>query len=215
MKYLICGDIHGNLPALENVLRKENGNYDHIVSHGDVVNYGPWSNECCELLLEQPYITTLKGNHEEAFISGKYPGENEIAKTFFNFCFPRFENFDIIESYRESIDLGRFEVRHSYEGKYFYPDTDFSGYEFEKDLIIGHSHYQFKKNLNRINIINTGSIGQNRKVINISEYILYDTIKQEIELKSLIYDFDALISQMEAEDFPEVCLNYYKKKPRI
>ena len=82
MQILIISDVHGNLPALEYVLKSE-PNSDLVISLGDVVNYGPWSNECVELLETLPNKILLKGNHEEAFINGAYPGENPIAKSFF------------------------------------------------------------------------------------------------------------------------------------
>lgn len=42
MKYLVVSDIHGCLPALEQVLNFfENGKYDQLVLLGDILNYGP------------------------------------------------------------------------------------------------------------------------------------------------------------------------------
>ena len=43
MRYLVFSDVHGNLPALEKVLNKENKVQGYI-NLGDVVNYGPWGN---------------------------------------------------------------------------------------------------------------------------------------------------------------------------
>ena len=45
----ILSDIHGNLPALEIVLKKIK-NYSKIIFLGDIVNYGPWSNECVQII---------------------------------------------------------------------------------------------------------------------------------------------------------------------
>ena len=45
MRTFFISDIHGNLPALEivfNIIEDK----DHIIVLGDVVNYGPWSNDC-------------------------------------------------------------------------------------------------------------------------------------------------------------------------
>ena len=64
MKYLICGDIHGNLPALELMLQREKNNFDQLICHGDVINYGPWSDECVLLLNTIKESVLLKGNHE-------------------------------------------------------------------------------------------------------------------------------------------------------
>ena len=49
MKIGIFSDIHGNLIALEKVLKDEKDLEEYIIL-GDVVNYGPWSNECVQIL---------------------------------------------------------------------------------------------------------------------------------------------------------------------
>ena len=51
MMLAIISDIHGNLPALEkalNLIKKVK--VDNYLFLGDVVGYGPWSNECVELI---------------------------------------------------------------------------------------------------------------------------------------------------------------------
>ena len=215
MRYLIFGDLHGNLPALEKLLKTERNGYDQIICHGDVVNYGPWSNECVDLLAEVSGTTMLKGNHEEAFLAGGYMGSNPVAKSFFNFCQPRFRRIEIIEEYGVSFDLSSFRVQHSFEGKYFYPDSDLSGYNFDRNLIIGHSHYAFDRTVGGKRIVNTGSLGQNRKFINVSDYIVYDdSLEKGIEHRSFVHDIDLVINQMETTGYPDICLNYYKNKNR-
>lgn len=71
MKIGIISDIHGNLPALKVILDKfQKEQCDYIYCLGDVVAIGPFSKECIELLLEQPNIKFVRGNHEEYFIGG-------------------------------------------------------------------------------------------------------------------------------------------------
>lgn len=215
MRYLIFGDVHGNLPALEKLLKTERGNYDVLVSHGDVVNYGPWSNECVELLSGIPEgIVTLKGNHETNFLNGSYNGENITARTFFNFCYPKFTNSEIIKNYGESYDLEDFEVKHTIDDRYIYPDTDLSQFKLVKNYIIGHSHYQFDRFSNGRRIINTGSVGQNRKTINVAEYVMYDDVQKTIGIKSFDYNIDTVINKMESENYPQLCVDYYRNKNR-
>ena len=48
----VFGDVHGNLIALEKLFEIEKGTTDLFISHGDIVNYGPWTNECIALLKE-------------------------------------------------------------------------------------------------------------------------------------------------------------------
>ena len=64
MRILIIGDIHGNLISLEKLLKIEESNYDLLVCHGDIVNYGPWSNECVELLRLKQNSIILNNNFD-------------------------------------------------------------------------------------------------------------------------------------------------------
>lgn len=215
MRYLIFGDVHGNLPALEKLLKVERGRYDQIISHGDVVNYGPWSNECVQLLSTIPDLISLKGNHEENYLQGNYSGTNKVAKTFFEFCYPRFSEFEAIGEYGEEKRLKDYAVRHTVEERYVYPDTDLAELNLNENYIIGHSHYQFNRVFEEKRIVNTGSLGQNRKLINNAEYIVYDDKKNSIELKSFVYDVDQVIKKMQTENYPQLCVDYYQNKRRL
>ncbi|NJW53417.1 metallophosphoesterase family protein [Salinimicrobium oceani] len=215
MRYLIFGDVHGNLPALEKLLKKEEGNFDQLISHGDVVNYGPWSNECVELLNDIPNTIRLKGNHEDAFLSGNYPGSNEVVKAFFEHCYRKFKKTNFIAEYQQMYDIKKFRVQHTISNEYIFPDTDISKMNIKRNYVIGHSHYQFDRIFENNRLINTGSIGQNRKFINLAEYIIVDEEKDILILKNFIYDVSLVINEMIAENFPKICIDYYKTKPQL
>ena len=214
MRYLIFGDVHGNLPALERMLEVEKGNFDQLICHGDVVNYGPWGNECVALL-KNLKATTLKGNHEEFSLKGYYPGQNLIAKTFFDFCYPKFNEIEIIASYGDFKDVAGYRIVHSIADRYFFPDTDYSSITFDRNFILGHSHYQFFKKVKEHNLYNTGSVGQNRQFINQICYLTLNDEDKIVTLKSLKYNVDLLINQMKIENYPDICLAYYNQKNRI
>lgn len=212
MRVLVIGDIHGNLPALEKLLNIEKDNYDILVCHGDVVNYGPWSNECVQRLdiLENKIL--LKGNHEANYLKKNYEGKNIIAQTFFDFCFPTFNEFLKIESYKDTYKVGDFIIQHTIGNQYIYPDTNLESLDIKNNFIIGHSHYAFNRTKGDYRIINTGSLGQNRVYINQSDYIIYDLDKKTIESKQFVNNLDVLIKEMRSMDYPELCLNYYLNK---
>ena len=212
MKYLIFGDLHGNLPALEKLLEREEDNYDFVISHGDVVNYGPWSNECVQLLEDTQNCIKLRGNHEIAFLSGDYPGTNPVAKAFFDHCYPMFKNIGKIKDYQQDVHLMHFVVQHTINDSYIYPNSDLSELNLEDDYIIGHSHYQFDRTFRGKRLINTGSLGQNRKIINLAEYVLYDDEKKDIELRSFVFDLDLVVEKMREQSYPQLCIDYYLNK---
>ena len=140
MKISFLSDIHGNLPALELALEKS-GKVDGYIILGDVVNYGPWSNECVKLIETLPNCTKILGNHELFFLQGKCDIENSLAKKFFNHCYPKFEEVSLIQNYVEELKFENFTCVHTIEDKYIYKDTDVT---LGGNFIIGHSHQQYK-----------------------------------------------------------------------
>jgi predicted phosphodiesterase len=64
MRIAVLSDIHGNLPALEAVLRAV-APYDAVWQLGDIVGYGPQPNEVVERLVAESAIG-VRGNHDSA-----------------------------------------------------------------------------------------------------------------------------------------------------
>lgn len=214
MRILIFGDVHGNLIALEKLFEIEKNNFDRFICHGDIVNYGPWSNECTQFLIDKKEGILLLGNHEEYFINGNYPGENLIAKSFFEFCYRKYDQslISALQKFGLHYVTGNFHIRHSVDGLYIFQDTDIDFSNFADNTIIGHSHQQFHRIIDGKNLFNTGSIGQNRAYLNVSNYIVIDTETDRVNLKSFKHDISAVIAEMEKLDYPEICMNYYKGK---
>jgi predicted phosphodiesterase len=67
MRYLVISDIHANLPAFNAVLEDAEGKYDKVWCLGDVVGYGPYPNECIELLKRLDPLC-IAGNHDWAVL---------------------------------------------------------------------------------------------------------------------------------------------------
>lgn len=210
MRVLIYSDVHGNLPAFETMLEKEK-EVDTTISLGDLVNYAPWSNECVDLAVQQPHLALLMGNHEEAFLNGAYPGNNELVQSFFSICFPEFTKSREIRGFTGQYQLGKFCMRHTIDNRYVYPDTQLL---LNDNYIIGHSHHQFLYENSGFQLFNAGSVGQNRAYINVINYLILTTEDGKIEMKQLIYDVDRLIKEMKARHYPESCIAYYSNKKR-
>jgi len=211
VKVLVISDVHGNLPALERVL-DNNNDVDLVISLGDVVNYGPWSNECVQLLQAQNNCIKIIGNHEEAFITGSYLGTNEVAKAFFDFCYPKFNQKEGIEKYLQFHHEFDYTFVHTIQNEYVYSDTII---DIDKNYFIGHSHRQFIRTINNCQLINVGSVGQNRVNINEINYALFDSGTKNVELRKLDFDSNILISKMKEQGYPEICLNYIISKQKI
>lgn len=213
----VFGDVHGNLIALEQLFKIEQSKTDLFVCHGDVVNYGPWSNECVNYLNDVKNLKLLKGNHEEYFISNNYPGLNIIAKSFFNYCFPKFDVnlLKKIKEYEEILLIENYIIKHTISNQYIFKDTDLSDIVIDNNYIIGHSHQQYQREKGNFKLYNTGSIGQNRKNINQSCYIQINTKLNTVELKSFIHDINKVINEMKERKYPQICIDYYLSKEKI
>lgn len=69
----VITDAHGNLAALKAILDYfDEISCDEIIHTGDVVDIGPYSRECLELLLSRKDVTLLLGNHDRDFALNEY-----------------------------------------------------------------------------------------------------------------------------------------------
>ena len=70
MRTAIVSDVHSNLPALEAVLKRINElKVDNIYCLGDIVGYGPFPNECTELI-RKSCPAVVQGNHDSGVTGG-------------------------------------------------------------------------------------------------------------------------------------------------
>lgn len=208
MDVLIISDVHGNLPAMEHVLHKYKS-IDLVISLGDVVNYGPWSNECVDLLDSLNSKVAILGNHEDSFLLGEYAGSNVVAKSFFNFCYSGFNRHHIIAKYIKQYSQEDCDFIHTLEDTYIYPDSDI---EISKDTFIGHSHRLFCKESNGFRLVNAGSVGQNRLNIDEINYVLWNSDQNIVKLMTDPFPADTLIQEMRARKYPEICMDYILSK---
>ena len=63
-KLAVLSDIHGNLPALQAVLSDlKNFEVDQVIVAGDVINFGPFSNQTARIVIENDW-PVIRGNNE-------------------------------------------------------------------------------------------------------------------------------------------------------
>lgn len=212
MKLAIFSDVHGNLLALERFLGETQSIVDGYICLGDVVNYGPWNDECLELVHELPNTTFLEGNHERLFL-GTESAEHEIplVQSFLRHSRQFFSRSELISNLPTVFDIGPFRCEHTIDGRSVYADT---AIEIERSYIIGHSHHQFRVERSGYEIVNAGSIGQNRKWIDMVDYAIMDGDSGDLQLMSINYDVDKFIAELRARQYPDACVEYYVRKTR-
>jgi predicted phosphodiesterase len=205
--------VHGNLPALESFIEATHHEADAFVCLGDIVNYGPWNDECLERIYELPRIVLIEGNHERFFM-GIEPIAHAppLVQAFYSVSLQYFTRYDLIRGLRQSYALNPYICVHTIENKHIYVDTDIV---VNQSYIIGHTHHQFRIIRGEYSIINCGSIGQNRQYIDVCNYAMYNTEDASIELNAIVYPFDKFLNELKRRQYPVECLMYYANKNRI
>lgn len=230
MKWVIFGDVHGNMEALEAVLVDiETVNPDFIFCTGDVVGYGSDPSECIKKIqgLDCPVVA---GNHD-------YAAVGKIDTTYFNleahesavWTSKHINNSE----YEYLVDLpltadieGGLLVHSSPSSPETFPyifdlieaDAAFSAMN-ERLCFIGHSHsplvilkdedgmgisYEPLIDLSnsRMAIINVGSVGQPRDNDNRAAYAVYDSESDCIEIKRVEYDWRVAADKIRSAGLP-------------
>jgi predicted phosphodiesterase len=212
MKVAVFGDVHGNLIALERFVQATQNVVDAYMCLGDVVDYGPWNDECLEIVRQLPGITVLEGNHERLFLGTEdLDHELPLVQDFFRHSRQFFSRGDLIVDLPHHNYLGVFECIHTIDGRSIYQDTPI---EILHNHIIGHSHHQFRIGRSGFVIVNPGSVGQNRKWIDMVDYLILNVESGEIHMHSVPYDIDLFLSELYLRRYPEQCIGYYANKPR-
>jgi putative phosphoesterase len=210
MRTAVFSDVHGNLPALERFVSLTRGSVDAYVCLGDVVGYGPWNDECLELVHSLPNVVMLDGNHERMFRNPSLvKHEPPLVQEFFAHSARRFARRDLIEGLPQTHVAAHFACTHTIDSRNIYRDTNI---EIGEDLIIGHSHHAFAVMRGNHLLVNCGSIGQNRKRLDVLTYVLLDDGSQEFSLCAAPWAVDVLLRECQDRGYSEMCMAYYRSK---
>ena len=197
---------------MERFVRATRASVDAYLCLGDTVNYGPWNDECLEMIQGLPGIMVLEGNHERLFLNpDTVQGEILLVQKFFDRSYKFFSRRDLINALPTEVDLGKFGCTHTIGGSYVYADSDIV---VDRNYVLGHTHHQFRIERSGFELVNPGSVGQNRRYIDAVDYAVLDTESQYIDLYSEVYDFDLFRSELICRGYPQECVDYYSNKPR-
>jgi predicted phosphodiesterase len=212
MRVAVFSDVHGNLLALERFVRATRNDVDAYMCLGDVVDYGPWNDECLEMVRQLPGITVLEGNHERLFLGAEDPDhEPPLVQAFFRHSRQFFSREDLIAGLPSRSELGIFECVHTIDGRSIFPDTSI---EIDRNYMVGHTHRQFHIHRSGFAIVNPGSVGQNRRWIDMIDYSIFDTGSGAVDPHSIHYNVALFLSELHQRRYPEQCIEYYANKPR-
>ena len=217
MKIAILSDIHGNIDALNEVLKIiEKENIKTIFSLGDQLGYYYDAEQVYrELRNRNSYI--INGNHERIFLD--YLNYEDLAiDEKYGICFKYYKNnfnFELINYIKKlpkflnvkinNINFSLFHGSSFDEDFYVYPSENrkildrFS--KSDSDIIFfGHSHYPFMFNAGNKTVINVGSVGQSRVVGGIANWGVFDTTNMVFVPKSTPYNVKNVIQKIKEID---------------
>lgn len=216
MKIGVLSDIHGNITALNAVIKHAQGlNVDAYFILGDLVGYYPKSGKVVRCIRNLSNTIVIQGNHERLLmevvdgttniekLNEKYGEGHEIAL--------RELGVNELEWLRSLpvekdivVDDISIKLCHGAPGNpnlYLYPDTSqeilnklcIENLDF---IFIGHSHYPFVTSKNNCVLINVGSVGMSKDVGGLASWGVLDTSNRTYIPYRTPYNIDGVISEI-------------------
>jgi putative phosphoesterase len=223
MLIAIISDIHGNLPALEEVIKRiDELKADVVYCLGDTVGYGPFPNECVQIVQKRCKVT-LKGNHDSG-LTGETPlddfnsyGLSAIQWTGTVITKPNLAFLKALPFTSKRDDLVLAHASPQNPESWTYVLTMRAAREnfgvFKARLcFIGHTHVPVvigeAGTVNQYTtgdrfIINVGSVGQPRDGNPQAAFGFYDSVTKEYRLERVPYDIQRTARAIREHGLPE------------
>jgi putative phosphoesterase len=215
MRVAAISDIHGNAPALEAVLAEvEREKPDLSVFCGDVAS-GPMPAETLDLLMTLHGARFVRGNADRGLIEefdGKPP--SDMPGPFADWCAKQItrRHRDFLASFEDTVvidgveGLGRVLFCHATPRN----DTDVFTVESPVERVrallagvdanvvaCGHTHMQFDRTVDRIRVINAGSVGMPYG----TPGAYWAMLGPDVDLRWTDYDREAAAKRIRAKDW--------------
>lgn len=229
----VFSDVHGNLPALEVVLKDiEKRGIHQKFCLGDLVDFAPWGNEVIEKI-KSLNIPCLLGNHDEriAFDLPVIPlskhSEEETKARFIaidhskkhitgdNKKFLSGLPFHLKLNYKVGNKHWNIQLVHSSlesNDTYLYESENDEVFttmleESKADLIVmGHTHLSFTKQIDNSKwAVNCGSVGRSKEENRLASYVILTLDDERIipEIVQLSYPLEETARQIEESGIPD------------
>ncbi|PKF73801.1 metallophosphoesterase family protein [Chryseobacterium sp. PMSZPI] len=238
----VFSDVHGNLPALEAVLKDmEEKGIEHKFCLGDLVDFAPWGNEVIEKI-KSLNIPCLMGNHDEriAFNIPVIPlPKHSEEETNARLIAIDHSKKHITKENKKFLSELPFHMKLNYKiGKKHWniqlvhsslESNDTYLYESENDevftqmledsksdlIVMGHTHLSFKKQFdNKKWAVNCGSVGRSREENRLASYLTLTLHEEEInpEIIQLDYPIEETARQIQESGIPDYYASFLRNE---
>lgn len=238
----VFSDVHGNLPALEVVLKDiEQRGISQKFCLGDLVDFAPWGNEVIEKIRSLD-IPCLMGNHDEriAFDIPVVPlSKHSEEETNARFIAIDHSKKHITQQNKKFLAELPFHLKLNYKtGKRHWniqlvhsslESNDTYLYESENDevfrmmlesadadlVVMGHTHLSFKKQFyDQTWAVNCGSVGRSKEENRLASYLVLTLDEEKItpEIVQLPYSVDETARQIRKSDIPDYYASFLENK---
>ncbi|WP_336960846.1 metallophosphoesterase [Chryseobacterium contaminans] len=236
----VFSDVHGNLPALEVVLKdiEQRGIYQKFCL-GDLVDFAPWGNEVIEKI-KSLNIPCLLGNHDEriAFDLPVFPlSKHSEEETKARFVAIEHSKKHITEENKKFLSGLPFHLKLNYKigNKHWniqlvhssLESNDTYLYESENDevfinmledskadiIVMGHTHISFAKQFeNNKWAVNCGSVGRSKEENRLASYLVLTLDDEKIipEIVQLSYPLEETAHQIEESGIPDYYASFLR-----
>jgi len=238
MKVAILADIHGNIVALEAVLKdlEHRESVDQIVVVGDLFTFGPAPKEVLERLRQLPLACFLLGNTDRYLLEESYPSsygngdwQDKLLYSF-HWTAERLEGeglrfLEILPAFR-LVENGEYQLL-AVHGS---PRSDEEGLTMETDdgelkamlveqraavLACGHTHVPMDRSVAGLRVVNAGSVGLPFDGDTRACYAVVSSpagngqVPIQVQLRRVTYDVEEAVEQFFARNHPAADIGAY------
>ena len=227
MKVTLLSDIHGNLPALEAVIRHAEGQMatQIILNLGDSVGYGPNPNEVV-LWTQSERVINILGNYDKKVLSKKHRKKawsgvkNPDKRAMFAWTYQALSKKSrrILKSMPEQRELTleghKILMTHGSPAsinEHLLPDTsenrlkELAAMNKADIILCGHSHQAFVRRVGDVQFINPGTVGRPDDGDPRASYAILDFSEEglEIEFFRVPYNISSAVQTIRETGLPE------------
>lgn len=225
MKIAVLTDVHGNLPALQAVLRviRREG-CDAVINTGDTIGIGPYPAECLDLVLNTPGMVSIMGNHDAWFAYGlpepqpSWMSNGEARhQRWIHSCLDSSlrtvvgEWPYLIQNTIEGVRVSFLHYGLTESGRSFIPiirdpepaDLDEVFSNLDAEIVFYGHHHPYSDLVGKSRYINPGSLGCHTEPVARFAVLECREKRYQLEVRGVPYDDGALFRAFEKRDVPE------------